>query len=92
VYGIPEPTAECPSYSPVEADIIVIPGIAFDTCGGRVGYGKGYYDRTLHSLEGKGKLVGFCYDFQLLERIAGEPHDVRMDIIITERRIIRLRY
>jgi len=91
-FGIPEPAAECPVHSPGEADLIVIPGIAFDICGIRIGYGKGYYDRTLHHLEGKGKLVGFCYDFQLLERIAGEPHDVRMDMIITERRIIRLRY
>ena len=92
VYGILEPAASSPSYSPKEADLFVIPGIAFDTCGRRIGYGKGYYDRTLHHVEGSGKLVGFCYDFQLLERIAGEPHDVRMDIIITERRIIRLRY
>jgi len=91
-FGIPEPAAECPVHSPGGADLIVIPGIAFDICGIRIGYGKGYYDRTLHHLEGKGKLVGFCYDFQLLERIAGEPHDVRMDMIITERRIIRLRY
>jgi len=91
-YGILEPTPECPAHPPGEADLIVIPGIAYDICGGRIGYGKGYYDRTLHTLEGTGKLVGFCYDFQLLERIAGEPHDVRMDIIITERRIIRLRY
>jgi 5-formyltetrahydrofolate cyclo-ligase len=91
-FGIPEPAAECPVHSPEDADLIVIPGIAFDICGTRIGYGKGYYDRTLHHLEGKGKLVGFCYDFQLLERIAGEPHDVRMDMIITERRLIRLRY
>jgi 5-formyltetrahydrofolate cyclo-ligase len=91
-FGIPEPGADSPLHSPGETDLFVIPGIAFDICGRRIGYGKGYYDRTLHHLEGKGKLVGFCYDFQLLERIAGEPHDVRMDIIITERRVIRLRY
>lgn len=91
-FGIPEPAAQCPVHSPEEADLFVIPGIAFDLSGRRIGYGKGYYDRALHHQEGKGKLVGFCYDFQLLERIAGEPHDVRMDIIITERRIIRLRY
>ena len=91
-FGIPEPAAQCPVHSHGEADLFVIPGIAFDMSGRRIGYGKGYYDRTLHDQEGKGKLVGFCYDFQLLERIAGEPHDVRMDIIITERRVIRLRY
>jgi 5-formyltetrahydrofolate cyclo-ligase len=90
-FGIPEPTMECPVYPPGEADLIVIPGVAFDTGGRRIGYGKGYYDKALHQLEGKGRLVGFCYDFQLLDRIAGEPHDVLMDMIISERRVIRPR-
>ncbi|HTY21468.1 MAG TPA: 5-formyltetrahydrofolate cyclo-ligase [Geobacteraceae bacterium] len=90
-FGIPEPTPGCPLHPPEEADLIVVPGIAFDTGGNRIGYGKGYYDRALHQLEGRGRLVGFCYDFQLVERIAGEPHDVLMDMIISERRVIRTR-
>jgi 5-formyltetrahydrofolate cyclo-ligase len=90
-FGIFEPARECPVHPAEEADIIVIPGIAFDTEGRRIGYGKGYYDKALHHLEGKGRLVGFCYDFQLVDRIAGEPHDVLMDMIITERRVIRTR-
>jgi len=88
-YGIPEPTPESPLYPPEEVDLIVVPGIAFDKEGRRIGYGKGYYDRALHRLEGKGRLVGFCYDFQLVDRIVGEPHDVLMDMVITERRVIR---
>jgi 5-formyltetrahydrofolate cyclo-ligase len=88
-FSIPEPDATCPVHSPAEADLIVIPGVAFDLSGRRIGYGKGYYDRALHQLEGKGRLVGFCYDFQLVGEIPGEPHDVRMDLIITERRVIR---
>jgi 5-formyltetrahydrofolate cyclo-ligase len=90
-FGIPEPDAACPVHSPEEADLIVVPGVAFDLSGRRIGYGKGYYDNALHRLERKGRLVGFCYDFQLVEEIAGEPHDVRMDLIITERRVIRPR-
>jgi len=90
-FGIPEPDAACPVHSPEEADLIVVPGVAFDLGGRRIGYGKGYYDNALHRLEGKGRLVGFCYDFQLVEEIAGEPHDVKMDLIITERRVIRPR-
>jgi 5-formyltetrahydrofolate cyclo-ligase len=90
-FGIPEPDASCTIHDPCEADLIVIPGIAFDITGRRIGYGKGYYDRTLHHLEGKGKLVGFCYDFQLVEAIAGEPHDVTMDMLITDKRVIRPR-
>ncbi|HEX9023695.1 MAG TPA: 5-formyltetrahydrofolate cyclo-ligase [Geobacteraceae bacterium] len=88
-FGIPEPDANCPVHSPGEADLIVVPGVVFDVQGRRIGYGKGYYDRALHLLEGSGRLVGFCYDFQLVEEIPGEPHDVRMDLIITERRVIR---
>jgi len=92
VFNILEPDATCPVYSPEEADIIVVPGVSFDVCGRRIGYGKGYYDKSLHQLEGKGRMIGFCYDFQLVDEITEEPHDVKMDTIITERRIINLRY
>jgi len=87
-FGILEPSAANAVFDPGLADLIVLPGIAFDLKGHRVGYGKGYYDKTLHHLEGQGKLAGICYDFQLVDEIAGEPHDVRVDMIITERRII----
>jgi 5-formyltetrahydrofolate cyclo-ligase len=86
-FGIPEPMAACPLRDPAEADIIVVPAVAFDLAGQRLGYGKGYYDRTLHAMEGSGRLVGIIYDFQLVEAIAGEPHDVRVDVIITEKRV-----
>ncbi len=89
-FGIREPDAGCPVLSPGEADLIIVPGVVFDMFGRRIGYGKGYYDRTLHHLEGSGKLVGFCYEFQLVKEAPGEPHDVRMDMIVTERRVIRL--
>jgi 5-formyltetrahydrofolate cyclo-ligase len=90
-FAIPEPDATCPPHSAEEADLIVLPGVAFDLCGRRIGYGKGYYDRALHRLEGDGRLVGFCYDFQLVDEIAEEPHDVKMDMIITESRVVRPR-
>ena len=87
-FGILEPAVSCEPLDPSDADLVVIPGIAFDAAGKRIGYGKGYYDKTLHHLEGQGKLVGFCYDFQLVDAIAGEPHDVLMDLLITEKRVI----
>jgi 5-formyltetrahydrofolate cyclo-ligase len=90
-FGIPEPDAACTVCSPEGADLIVIPGIAFDLYGRRIGYGKGYYDKALHRLEGKGKLIAFCYDFQVVDEIVGEPHDVRMDMLITETRVIHPR-
>ena len=91
VYGIPEPDVGCPLHSLDETDLVLVPGVVFDIAGRRIGYGKGYYDRALQSQEGKGKLVGFCYDFQVVDEIPGESHDVRMDMIFTERRVIRLK-
>lgn len=90
-FGILEPTPKCPVCPPNTIDLVLVPGVAFDLFGRRIGYGKGYYDRTLHSLEGNGRLVGLCFDFQLVEKISGEPHDVLMDVIITDRRVIRPR-
>lgn len=87
-FGIPEPAGK--PHDVMEADIIVVPGVAFDLEGRRIGYGKGFYDRSLHLLEGSGKLVAFCYDFQLVEEIAGEPHDVTMDLVVTELRVVRV--
>jgi len=88
-FGILEPKESCRSVDPGEAAMIVVPGVAFDVHGRRIGYGKGFYDKTLHRLEGCGSLVGICYQFQLLEEIVAEPHDVLMDTIVTEQRWVR---
>jgi 5-formyltetrahydrofolate cyclo-ligase len=90
-FGVMEPDSSCMARAPREADVIVVPGVAFDLAGRRVGYGKGYYDRVLHTLEGAGKLVGFSYEMQLVADISAEPHDVKMDIIVTEKRVVRPR-
>jgi len=87
-FGIPEPKGG--TRSPDDADLIVVPGVAFDLFGRRIGYGKGFYDKCLHRLEGSGRLVAFCYDFQLYQEIVGEPHDVTMDMIVTELRVVRV--
>ena len=67
-------------------DVILVPGIAFDRTGVRVGFGKGCYDRLLKKTSAV--KVGFCYDFQLCDKIPSEEHDVKMDYIITENGII----
>jgi 5-formyltetrahydrofolate cyclo-ligase len=90
-FGVLEPDSSCRTYEPREVDTVLIPGVVFDVAGRRLGYGKGYYDKTLHSLEGSGKLVGFCLDFQVVDVITDEPHDVKMDLLITEKRVIRPR-
>jgi 5-formyltetrahydrofolate cyclo-ligase len=58
-----------------------VPGLAFDRRGGRLGRGKGYYDRFL--LETSGLRVGICFEDQVVEKIPGEAHDLRMDFLIT---------
>lgn len=70
-----------------EIDVVVVPGIAFDRHGGRIGFGKGCYDKFLKGT--KAIKIGFCYDFQLVEHIETESNDVSMDYIITEKEIIR---
>jgi len=87
-FGILEPCAIGKIFTPEEADVVVVPGVAFDLSGHRIGYGKGYYDKMLQHLESQGKLVGLCYDFQLVDEILAEPHDVKMDMIITEKRVV----
>ncbi|MBI5328310.1 MAG: 5-formyltetrahydrofolate cyclo-ligase [Deltaproteobacteria bacterium] len=69
-------------------DIIVVPGIAFDANGNRLGYGRGYYDKALSSLKAKCLMIALAFDFQILDKIPAETHDVKMDMIITENRVI----
>lgn len=87
-FGIREPGQWCRAVDQKEADLIVVPGVAFDHFGRRIGYGRGFYDRALHRLEGSGRLAGLCYHFQLVEEISGEAHDVVMDVVVTDRDLL----
>lgn len=70
-------------------ELIIVPGIAYDNRGNRVGLGKGYYDRLLSRT--KATKIGIGYDFQLVDEIDSEPHDITMDIVITDSRIINIK-
>lgn len=79
-YGIGEPTGELfTDYAAI--DLAVIPGVAFDAAGNRLGRGKGYYDRLLPRLTAF--KAGICFPFQLVEEVPAEPFDIRMDAIIS---------
>lgn len=81
-FGIGEPTGR--EWVDLDAvEMIVVPGVAFDQEGNRMGRGRGFYDRLLKSTPQAVK-VGVAYDFQILDHIPTEPHDVKMDQIITE--------
>ena len=83
-YGIPEPTTDAPVLSAKEIALILVPGLAFDAAGRRLGRGKGYYDRFLAGF--CGKTMGICG--QLIQEIPVEPHDITMDAIATDHGII----
>ncbi|MEO6015578.1 MAG: 5-formyltetrahydrofolate cyclo-ligase [Devosia sp.] len=68
----------------VEPDVILMPLLGFDKRGTRLGYGGGYYDRTLEKLGKRPRLVGIAYAAQELEDIPRESHDVPLDVIVTE--------
>lgn len=83
-FGILEPRKECRREVPLaDIDLVIVPGIAFDRNGIRIGYGKGFYDKLMPSINGA-RILGLAYDFQLLPALPEEDHDVRVDKIVTE--------
>lgn len=80
-FHIEEPTGN-DTVSPEEIDLIVVPAVAYDRRGNRLGRGKGFYDRLL--AEARAIKVGVGYEFQLIDEIPAEPHDVPMDYVITQ--------
>ena len=83
-FGIPEPAASLKPYEKDKIDIVIVPGIAFDEAGNRLGQGKGYYDRRIASFpEGKRPLlIGVCMDFQLMSLIPVESSDIPVDMLL----------
>lgn len=72
----------------VEPDVIIMPLLGFDKHGTRLGYGGGYYDRTLAKLTRKPRLVGLAFASQEISEIPHEPHDVPLDAVVTEQGVI----
>lgn len=88
-FGVREPAEEDLNFvSPDQIDLVVAPGLAFDRRGGRIGYGKGYYDRLLNRL-GSGVLrIALAFDFQVLDAVPQDKNDIQVDAIITEKSIM----
>ena len=72
-----------------ELDLLVIPGLAFDRHGGRVGYGKGYFDRLLPGARADALLAAVAFECQLFDAVPVQPYDVRVDAVVTETDIYR---
>lgn len=92
-YGILEPEEGRPCIDPNELDLIVVPGVAFDNNGGRMGYGAGYYDRYFKKISTEKrnhvKKIALAYDFQIVDNVPMNNQDVNIDYIITEENIIK---
>ncbi len=86
--GFQEPTSG-EGISIEELDGFLVPGVAFSKKGERVGRGRGFYDRAL--VQAAGLKVGVCYSYQLFDELPTESHDVKMDVVVSDRGIIWLK-
>jgi len=88
VYSILEPKKNCiHEVSLNEIDLILVPGVVFDESGNRIGHGMGYYDKLLKNSKNACH-IGLAFEVQIVDSIPAEEHDVKVDKIITEERII----
>lgn len=88
--GIPEPVwcaDRC--FAPEHLDIVILPGLLFDRNGNRLGYGGGYYDRFLAYKSPQALRIGLAFSCQLVPSIPAQKHDMRLDILVTEKEVLR---
>ncbi|MGB7293129.1 MAG: 5-formyltetrahydrofolate cyclo-ligase [Thermodesulfobacteriota bacterium] len=86
-FGIPEPNENSPSILTEDLDLVTIPGLVFNLSGGRIGYGKGYYDRSTKLLN-REKRIALAYSFQIQDSIPVSKFDIGMGYLITELGIV----
>jgi 5-formyltetrahydrofolate cyclo-ligase len=85
-FGVREPSSHCIAVPPNRLDLILVPGVAFDLHGRRLGRGKGFYDQLLTSV--RGTTCGVAFDEQIVESVPVEPHDIHLNCILTPTRWI----
>ena len=82
-WDILEPHAQAEIVMPNKIDLIIVPGVAFDSAGFRIGYGKGFYDKLLVAVNPASTRLSAAFDCQIIDAVPNEAHDQRVDIIIT---------
>jgi 5-formyltetrahydrofolate cyclo-ligase len=89
-WGIREPAAEAPEVAP---DVLIVPLAAFDRAGHRIGYGAGYYDKTIKALRARKSVtaVGIAFAAQEIPHVPATEHDARLDLVLTENETIDFR-
>ena len=88
--GIPEPRASRPEIGLDSIDFVLVPGLAFDAAGRRLGYGGGYYDRLLPFIPRRAPRIAGAFDMQIVDAVPTAPHDIAVDCIATEQRTLRV--
>jgi 5-formyltetrahydrofolate cyclo-ligase len=88
-WGIPEPRDVLPQADPQALDAVVVPGVVFDVDGARYGYGGGFYDSYLPLTRSGVPRLSLAFDLQVVEELPLAPHDLTVDVIVTETRVIR---
>ncbi len=86
-FVIQEPLPTAPLVEPAEVDVVLVPGLAFDVRGHRLGFGQGFYDRLLPRCT-RAVRIGLCFELSMLVEVPNAPHDAPVDFVITEKRII----
>ncbi len=91
-FGLSEPPEDAPEIQPGDLAAMIVPGLAFDSGGRRVGFGGGYYDGVIDDARAGGAVViGYAYDFQIVDRCPAGPDDRAVDVIVTDTRVIHAR-
>lgn len=85
VWGIREPAQRCPMLSDATIGFMLVPGVAFTAQGARLGYGGGFYDHLLASLDKGVARIAAAFDLQMVDQLPEDPHDQRVDGIVTEK-------
>ena len=88
--GTREPPRLAAPVALAEIDLVVVPGVAFDARGRRLGRGRGHYDATLSLLPSRAERVGLAFELQLVPAVPAEAHDAPLDAVVTEQRLIRV--
>ncbi len=86
--GVPEPAPHAPGVAIETVDVVLVPALAFDLRGFRLGRGAGFYDRFLADTRRRGLSLGYGFEAQVAPRVPTEPHDARLDALATERRLL----
>lgn len=85
VWAIREPAERCPILSVTKIEFMLVPGVAFTASGARLGYGGGFYDRLLASLDPRGVRIAAAFELQMVHHLPEGPHDQRVDQVVTEK-------